>query len=111
MARGRATWKKRGIQDQGVGKHKIPATPIDQQKIHENTFLGISKSTIFDFGGKGFDFLLKGCVFFHVLPFRRTASGNYVPLDWKQKIAHYAVVSLWIVLTAQKPFAILNMLL
>ena len=111
MGRGRATWKKRGIQQRGVGKHKIPAQAIDLQNRDNSNFLGIYKSSIVDFGAKGFDFLFRGCVYFHVVPFRRDASGRYVPLDWKQKVVHYTVVSLWIVLTAQKPFAILNMLL
>ena len=112
MGRGRTTWKKRRIQQQrGAGKHKIPAKAIDQQNIDSSTFLGISKSSIIDFGAQCFDFLFRGCVFFHVVPFRRTASGTYVPLDWKQKFVHCAVVSLGVALTMQKPFAIVRMLL
>ena len=111
MGRGRATWKKRIIQQRGVGKHKILPKAIDQQKKDTSTLLGISKSSYSHCGAKCFDFLFHGCVIFHVVPFRRTPSGKYVPLDWKQKIAHYAVLSLWIVLTVQKPFVILRMLL
>ena len=113
MGRGRATWKKRGIQQKqhGVGKHKIAAKAIDEQKRDKSTLLGIYKSTYYDFGAKCFDFMFRGCVLFHVVPFRRTTSGNYVALHSKQKIFHYAVISLWAALTVQKPFLILNMVL
>ena len=100
----------------GVGKHKIPLKAIDQQKIDHSTFLGIYKSSIFDFGAKCFDFLLHGCVFFHVIPFRRTGSGMYVPLDWQQKAVHYAVLHYYWSMdctngAVQKPFVLLNMFL
>ena len=73
--------------------------------------MGIYKASIIDFGAKCFDFLFHGCVFFHVVPLRRTASGKYITLHWKQKVVHYAVVGLWIALTVQKPSAILKLLL
>ena len=111
MGRGRTTWKKKGIQQGGVGKHKIQAKAVDQPKRDKKTFLGIHKSTYSEFGAKFFDLVFHGCVFFHVVPFRRTARGKYVPLDWKQKVVHYAVVILGVALTVQKPFAILKMLL
>ena len=64
MGRGRATWKKRGIQQlqRTVGKHKIAAKAVNQETREKSTFLGIYKSTYHDFGAKCFNFVPWMCL-------------------------------------------------
>ena len=104
----RSTGRKRGIQ-RGVGKHKIKIKKLPKKT--EETLFGVDKSVYSATGEKCFEFLYQGSVFFQLVPFRRTATGQYVPLNWKQKLAHYAVLSLSAASTLHKTLGTLEFLL
>ena len=104
----RSTGRKRGIQ-RGVGKHKIKIKPLEGEK--SEAVFGLHKSVYASLGEKCFEILYQGSVFFQLIPFRRNAAGEYVPLNWKQKIGHYAVLSLGFVILLQKTLGTLELLL
>ena len=105
----KSTGRKREIQ-RGVGKHKIRSKAVGARP-GEDGFLGIGRSVYFSLGLKCFELLYRGTEFFHLIPFRCTAKGEYVPLDFKQKVWHYAVFSLGSVLILQKAWGTVELLL
>ena len=105
----KSTGRKRGIQ-RGVGKHKIQSKAVGARP-GEDGFLGIGRSVYFALGLKCFELLYRGTEFFHLVPFKRNANGEYVPLDLKQKIWHYAALSLGSVLMLQKAWGTVELLL
>ena len=84
----RGTQKKRGVA-RGVAKHKISSKPL---KLGNNektrTVAGIRHSVFFALGKSCFEFLLFCCHKLHLVPFTRTPSGQYVPLDGKNKVLY-----------------------
>ena len=80
--------EKRGIQ-QGVAKHKVRSKPVAGNVEAEGTLLGISESTYCSMARRSFDFWLFCCDKLYLAPFKRTATGVYVPLEWKSKVMHY----------------------
>ena len=104
----RSTGRKRGIL-RGLGKHKIKIKPLEGQS--GETVFGVKKSVVSDLGAKCFEVMYQGSVFFQLVPFRRTIGGEYIPLIWKQKVPHYAVLCLWFALTLHKLLGTLEILL
>ena len=87
----RTTGKKRGIL-RGVAKYKIKSKKLTQQDDWKTIF-GLEKSMYSALGAKCFQIIVKGSFFFYLVPFRRTAGGEYVRLEnWKQKVRHYAAL-------------------
>ena len=105
----RSNRRRRRIQ-RGVGKHKIKTKPLEINGCE--TIFGIEKSAFFHVGAKCFEILYQGSVFFQLVPFRRiTTSGQYIPLNWKQKVGHYSVLCLGFVILLQKTLGTLDLLL
>ena len=104
----RSTGRKRGIL-RGVGKYKIKIPRLTEQ--NELSIFEVNKSFIAVMGAKGFELFFKTSVFFHLVPFRRTESGKYVPLTRKQKMAHVAVLFVGFAFATHKTLAALEMLL
>ena len=85
----RSTQKKRGIQ-RGVAKHKIRSKPL-KQKEHQKKVLGIPESFYFAVGKNCFEFWFFCCRKLYLIPFTRTAQGDYVALEGSRKRIHYLV--------------------
>ena len=80
-----------------MAKHKIQSKPLELTegtKVTERTVLGVGESVYFSLGKRCFDFFFCWSGKLYLVPFGRTASGQYVPLDKKSKLIHYLV---WLV--------------
>lgn len=85
----RSTGKRRGIQ-RGVAKHRIQSKSLEGSEI-ERTVFGIGESVYFSLGRRCFDFWFSWCDRLQLVPFTRTATGEYVALDKTRKLIHYSV--------------------
>lgn len=99
----KSTGRKRGIQ-RGVGKYKIRSKVVGAEQDDDNGegFLGFQRSAFLAAGQKCFDILFEGTKFFQLAPFRRTLTGQYVPLTSKQTILHYAAIIIGVLFMLQK---------
>lgn len=108
----KSTGRKRGIA-RGVGKHKIRSKDpeAEQDGDTDESFLGFRRSALLASGQKSFDILFRGTELFHLAPFKRTLTGQYVPLNFKQKIRHYAAVGIAVSLMLQKFIGVAELVL
>ena len=87
----RSTGRKRGIQ-RGIVKHTIRSKRLQQGKSEgERRVFGIAESVYFSVGRKCFDFWFFCSEKLYLVPFTRTLTGQYVPLDPKRQLIHYFV--------------------
>lgn len=111
-----STGQKRGIR-QSIARHRVRGQKEDGGNDGKSVlrdklqYLGFSRSKYLSFGRKSFDVTLAICQKLHLIGFTRTQDGEFVELNRKNLIGHYAAIVVFLVICLQKIWGTMEMLL
>ena len=94
----------------GIAKHKIRSKALKGTE-GGRTLLGIEETVYFSLGKRCFDFWFYWSDKLYLAPFKRTATGQYVPLHGRRKLIHHFTWCLMFLILLHKAWGLAAILL